>query len=261
VNAEEEYNQLLKEPRPLSDKMVGYRALSLLYAYLGKYKKILEVYDKIIAIDQKSENTNRLTNDYAAKAFWLVAGWNDWENAKKLIEKGLELKETAGYGFYLYLFELYLMRGEYEKASALAENQLALYYPFSDVVSAYSHRARGEYEAAIKYFLTLSQRGLHWQKVIRGYDLARCYFETGQNEKAIEAVQRIQRIYINTHLRAVVYPKSFYLLGKIYEKKGDKQLAVESYEKFLNIWKEADQDLPDLIEAKARVTKLKAATK
>ena len=54
-----------------------------------------------------------------------------------------------------------------------------------------------------------------------------------------------------------MYPKSFNLLGKIYEKKGDTQLAIQNYEKFLDLWKDADEDLPDLIDAKKRLAKLK----
>ena len=57
--------------------------------------------------------------------------------------------------------------------------------------------------------------------------------------------------------RAIYFPKSFYLLGKIYEKKGDNQLAIQNYEKFLDLWKDADKDLPDLIDAKKRLAKLK----
>ncbi len=52
-------------------------------------------------------------------------------------------------------------------------------------------------------------------------------------------------------------PRGFYLLGKIYEKKGDQKLAIENYERFLDLWKEADEDLPDLMDAKARLAKLK----
>ncbi|NIP26045.1 MAG: hypothetical protein GWN67_07155, partial [Phycisphaerae bacterium] len=51
-----------------------------------------------------------------------------------------------------------------------------------------------------------------------------------------------------------------YLLGKIYEKKGDNQLAIQNYEKFLDLWKDADPDLPDLIDAKKRLTRLKSVS-
>ena len=35
------------------------------------------------------------------------------------------------------------------------------------------------------------------------------------------------------------------------------QLAIENIEKFLDLWKDADKDLPDLIDAKKRLAKLK----
>jgi len=35
------------------------------------------------------------------------------------------------------------------------------------------------------------------------------------------------------------------------------RISNENYEKFLSLWKDADQDLPDLIEAKMRLAKLK----
>ena len=34
-------------------------------------------------------------------------------------------------------------------------------------------------------------------------------------------------------------------------------LARKNYEKFLNLWKITDEDLPDLIDAKPRLAKLK----
>jgi len=34
-------------------------------------------------------------------------------------------------------------------------------------------------------------------------------------------------------------------------------VAIENYEKFLDLWKAADKDLPELIDAKPRLAKLK----
>ncbi|MBI4811542.1 MAG: hypothetical protein HY800_08935 [Ignavibacteriales bacterium] len=45
-------------------------------------------------------------------------------------------------------------------------------------------------------------------------------------------------------------------MGKVYEKKGDKKQAIENYRTFLNLWKNADKDLPDYIDAKKRLAKL-----
>ena len=39
-------------------------------------------------------------------------------------------------------------------------------------------------------------------------------------------------------------------------KKGDHNLALKNYKKNLDIWKNADNDLPELIDAKKRLAKL-----
>ncbi|TDI95641.1 MAG: tetratricopeptide repeat protein [Caldithrix sp.] len=87
------------------------------------------------------------------------------------------------------------------------------------------------------------------------YLIAQCYFEKGEFEEAIREVRNAQNYYDEFH--AHIYPNSFYLLGKIYDKKGDPQLAIQNYEKFLDLWEDADKDLPDLIDAKKRFAKLK----
>jgi tetratricopeptide (TPR) repeat protein len=83
--------------------------------------------------------------------------------------------------------------------------------------------------------------------------------EKGQYEKAIEAIRKMQKTYnlsFSHYYRAEVYPRGFSLLGEIYERQGDEKRAIESYEKFLDLWKDADEDLPELIEAKARLARL-----
>lgn len=51
--------------------------------------------------------------------------------------------------------------------------------------------------------------------------------------------------------------KSHYWLGIAYEQLGQKGNAIKEYEKFLDIWKDADTNLPELTEAKKRLAALK----
>jgi tetratricopeptide (TPR) repeat protein len=95
-------------------------------------------------------------------------------------------------------------------------------------------------------------------KIFVLYPTAECQFDAGQSDKAMMLLSRLRTIYDNGGgYRGLYYPKSFYLTGRIYEKKGDKKLAVENFEKFLSLWKDADKDLPELIDAKSRLAKLK----
>ena len=54
-----------------------------------------------------------------------------------------------------------------------------------------------------------------------------------------------------------VYALSFYALGKIYEQKSLKGKAIEQYEKFLDLWKDADPGFPEVDDAKKRLAALK----
>jgi hypothetical protein len=60
----------------------------------------------------------------------------------------------------------------------------------------------------------------------------------------------------SSKVRRLIHPKYHYRLTKLYEEKGWSGKAIEQYEKFLEIWKDADEDLPELIDAKERLAKL-----
>jgi len=48
------------------------------------------------------------------------------------------------------------------------------------------------------------------------------------------------------------------MLGKIHEQMGDTAKAIEHYEKFLTLWKDADPGFPEVEEARKRLAGLKS---
>jgi len=48
------------------------------------------------------------------------------------------------------------------------------------------------------------------------------------------------------------------MLGKICEQKGWEGKAIENYEKFLDLWKDADLGIPEVEDAKKRLAGLKS---
>ncbi len=255
--AETEFRKLLQEDRTLADKRDGYWNLALLDAYRGKYRDVDKTLDQVIELGLKLGDTSGLARSYAQKAFWLaIAGKR--EEAEKAIDKGLELSTVADNRFYITLLYTYLILGEYDKAGSVSKNQLADYYPFDAAIRDYSRQAKGECEAMTKDGQASAQAGLVEQRLVSWYSLAQCYLMLGQDEQGISSAQKMQKIYYNYYgNRAVLYPKSFYLLGRIHQQRGDKKLALESYERFLTLWKAADRDLPELADAQTQVSKLK----
>jgi hypothetical protein len=47
-----------------------------------------------------------------------------------------------------------------------------------------------------------------------------------------------------------IYAGSFDMLAKIFEEKGWKGKAIEDYEKFLDLWKNADSGIPEVDNAR-----------
>ena len=63
--------------------------------------------------------------------------------------------------------------------------------------------------------------------------------------------------YYGFIMRPLQFPRSFYLMGQIYEKLNDSKSAMQSYQKLLDLWKDADKNIPELIDTKKRLARLK----
>ncbi len=51
-----------------------------------------------------------------------------------------------------------------------------------------------------------------------------------------------------------------YQLGILYEKKGERAEAAKAFKSFLEIWKDADPDIPEVRDAKRRLNALAGAS-
>jgi len=89
------------------------------------------------------------------------------------------------------------------------------------------------------------------------YDsLAKAYEGSGDLENARKTYEKMQAPISGRFTTGNLYALSFYRLGLIAEKQGDKARARENYQKFLEIWKDADPGLPELADAKKRLAAL-----
>jgi tetratricopeptide (TPR) repeat protein/DNA-binding winged helix-turn-helix (wHTH) protein len=82
--------------------------------------------------------------------------------------------------------------------------------------------------------------------------LANAYLEFGHLDEAIDEYQRILQLNPN-------YPLAQYHLGQAFERKGKVELAQAAYERFLQNWKSADADIPEIMEAKKQFAARMAA--
>ncbi|MFQ6612492.1 MAG: tetratricopeptide repeat protein, partial [Fidelibacterota bacterium] len=85
----------------------------------------------------------------------------------------------------------------------------------------------------------------------------RVYLKMGALDLAIAEYERLTHFNPPNNWR-IIDPRLHLQLAKLYEEKGLNDKAIEQFSTFLKIWKDADEDLPDLIDAKTRLEKLKA---
>jgi len=83
--------------------------------------------------------------------------------------------------------------------------------------------------------------------------LALAYYQSGDLEKALGEYEKIISLTTGRIAYGDIYAKSFYMLGKIYEKQGQKDKAREQYRKFLDLWKDADPGIPEVEDARKRL--------
>jgi serine/threonine protein kinase/predicted Zn-dependent protease len=87
--------------------------------------------------------------------------------------------------------------------------------------------------------------------------LAMAYNSSENVDKAQAEYERIVSSSSGWSYFGDVYALSYYALGKICEQKGYKGKAIENYEKFLDLWKNADPGMAELEDAKKRLAELK----
>jgi len=86
--------------------------------------------------------------------------------------------------------------------------------------------------------------------------LGEAYFKSGDFEKAKAEFEAVSRVINDRAYCGDLWAKSFYWLGQIAEKQGQKSEAIANYRRFLDLWKNADPDRPEPADARKRLDSL-----
>jgi tetratricopeptide (TPR) repeat protein len=127
--------------------------------------------------------------------------------------------------------------------------------------------ARGDFARAVDYLeqaLSLSPFPsikdfvyVHKHMTLILDPLALAYYRNGDLEKALETYKKISQLTSAIiSYEGDTCLKSFYMLGKIHEQQGNSGIAVENYQKFLDLWKDADPGIAEVEDARIRLVNL-----
>jgi len=214
-------------------KSVFHECLARLYLRTGKLEEALKECDLALESARNWENLERQRSTLCTKGLVYVE-MKSMENAqraadelKQMIEEGMNKKSIRYH--YLLTGKIELEKGNHSKAIE----------HFKNAVSLLSH---GPLRKQVDFL----------------DPLALAYYRKGDLENALKQSEWITSLTQGRIREADLYAKSFYMLGKIYEQKGNKGKAIEHFQKFLELWKNADPGLPEVEDAKKRLAGLKS---
>lgn len=240
-------------------------------AYQGKFTRALEVLRDGLGADQM-EGTVRIYSGHKHRlAAEIHRELGQEELALEEARRSRDINLMASPENPSHVFEFYghilVLAGQVKRAEELlreAESrpdgetlkQYYSYYIFRGLIA----RASGDLDRAIRELETALRIAPHPYLHIRSI-LAEVYMEAGRHDLAVahmeKALSRYDESRVMSTIRAV---KAHYLLGMAYEMSGWNERAIEQYQIFLDIWRDADPGIQSVEDARARLERLRAAS-
>ena len=226
--------ELADRNNELGARQSYYCNLSNLHLMSGNFYKALDACQNAreIALEEES------LIDQANSLYWIGRTFLEMGLQSEVQKTIAELKQVIDKGANKKLLRLYyhllgmveIKKKNYELSADYFTDALSL-YPYEHSPSSWPAEFRNS--------------------------LAHANYESGDLLKAQNEFEKITRLTLGRFYSGHIYAKSFYMLGKIHEQKGETANAIEHYEKFLDLWKDADSGITEVEDARKRLALMK----
>ncbi len=242
----------------------GRLCLALIPLYQGKFTKAMEVLNDGISADgmEQVEGFDKGYKHLLKAHIYderqnLDLALNETQIAMEIFKKVSPDDPVRLRDYYAYLLARSGKLVEAEKVaralkSDIEQKNQAMMYAYWLALGAIE-LTKGNTKSAVDYFE--KEETPNFQ---RRFLLAKTYLELGVLDKAVmlleKALSRHDYVRACVPIRAV---KAYYLLASAYDESGWSSKAIEKYEEFLDIWKDADPGIREIEDAKKRLEKLR----
>ncbi len=226
-----------------------YRKFTGVLWYGGKYRRALEICDMLINKFLRTEDKMEVSYWYMIKAITIWNGWHDLGKAWEQVEKSIPYGEKNGNAIYRGGLELfYVYHGELGKALNFTKTK-----SWQLTLKCLYEIERKNYSASLALVDSVIRFNEESFNYLVYFKLADLQCELGYYRAALKTLNMLINMSDEFFLFYPLYhPKIYFLLGKCYDGLGNKTKAIENYKKFLNIWRNADKDLPEYVETKKK---------
>jgi tetratricopeptide (TPR) repeat protein len=266
--AEQEYQRTLESQEPAAH-LYGRSSLSALYLLQGRLKESAQQLEQAGQLakklgDKSTEfNFLRYLASIYVKTGKAEKAWQTLEEAGRIAAETNSSTQRKSYVYDKAVLCQEMNRIEESRKAADELHRMILGSLNQKEIRYYDY-VMGNIELGQKNF---SEAIEHYQKALPllphqyatnnehalFYDaLASAYYQAGNLETAQKEYEDIQSLTIARLYYGDIYAKSFYWLGKIHDQKGRPQKAKDYFLKFLDLWKDADPGLPEVVEARKR---------
>jgi tetratricopeptide (TPR) repeat protein len=243
-------------------KAQGYRSMALLLMYTGKFSEAIDqLHESTLLYKTLGYRLSELRNHlFLATAYKTKGMMPEFYEELNKVNELLGTEGIEPWWYFLY-GKLLARDGKIQKAERIL-NEISIKINKGNksdtatfcILKGEIQLAKGNPAEALE----LIQIGVKFRR--DGYtleSLANYYNDTGDLDMAIIKYKEIIDIINSLGWEPQEYwIQAHYKLGKIYEKRGNYEQAIKYYQDFLSIWKDADDNLPELIDAKSRFMKL-----
>ncbi|TFB12617.1 tetratricopeptide repeat protein [Candidatus Marinimicrobia bacterium MT.SAG.4] len=260
------YAELFVPDVPAIWQFQGKMISGYVYAEQGQYKKAIQLTREAIRIDHQLDEQNVTSSMRTLAKYYSSSG--DTVRAFSLLDSALAMKPTIDeerrlYGLKGYFYATSGNQEELRKIIAalnMREKQIGVVFSINAIIGGLKmvlFRLQGNIEMAMVEYNKLSQ-------FLRLFNLelkARLYGDAGDWENVILTANEMQATYLQGAIlvdsRYHNYPRAYYIRGKAYEEMGKPELAIENYEALLDLWKDADEEIPERRDTIKRLAALK----